>query len=300
MSEGVLGQDTDGDSGIQREPGGFGQTLIGPAAVWVGEEVDRELVEWHCVTSHAVPTRGEEQTHGRGVERNGGEKKASHDRTAISALNGKTVNLVRLGHCLAKSPFGRSAYDGPMLRVIFGGWVLLLAEMGCGGTMRHSPGEGGAGGGPTVVSAGGMAACPCASSTLMWWQDGVFAPGAPRESISDCNQYAVQRMGKPTTFCSSTLADCAQARVGVDDLNAALLHPDVQNALAHAPVLVGRDLRPLDGTLLHLEVDGKVIEVGDNCPNDPSCRVPPGLLVLRELLGDLDRQEAARVNCDLK
>jgi len=187
-----------------------------------------------------------------------------------------------------------------MLRVFLGGWLLLLTEMGCGAATRHGAGEGGSGGGPTAVDTGGMAACPCASASIVWWQDGGLSPSVSRESISDCNQYSVQRTGKPTSFCASTLADCAQARVGVDDLNAALLHPDVQSALAHAPVLVGRDPRPTDGQLLHLEVDGEVVEVGDNCPNDPSCMVPSGLLVLRELLGDLEEQEAARVNCDLK
>jgi hypothetical protein len=216
-----------------------------------------------------------------------------------SALNRKTANRVTVGHCLANRQILTLGYARPMRRVFLDGWLLLALELGCGGVTQRAPAGGSGAPADPAPSSPTEPTCSCVAAELAWWKEGGGRVPYIRESLTGCRSYALQRMGKPTTWCGSELA-CRQARVGVGDLNAALEHPDVTAALLRAPALFGSDPRALDGQVDHLEVGGKVLELGESCETDDSCNVPPGLTTLRELLANLTLQEEPRLTCDTK
>ena len=83
-------------------------------------------------------------------------------------------------------------------------------------------------------------------------------------------------------------------------MNDALANPQVVAAFAEAPVLYGRDSRPVDGTVFRIERAGKVIELGDDCNGGAGgCRaIPAGLATLRQLLEALTQQQLALPGCE--
>lgn len=205
-------------------------------------------------------------------------------------------------------------------------WLLLALEMGCGGATRASPDGGSeraAAGGPASETAGtastraaingsagapaaeGGAAsaasgCDCVDAELAWWREG-DSDWLSESRVVDCTSYSFREglIGEPmTTSCGSLLEGCGPG-FGVDDINLALAHPDVQAALARAPTLFGSDPRP-NGGVDHIEIGGQVIEIGRACPDDPSCQVPAGVYELGQLLGHVRLFEQQRFNCTLK
>ncbi len=193
-----------------------------------------------------------------------------------------------------------------MFRVFLAGWLLALLEIGCGGASSHDQrqpaGGGGTGGSASAEQAGaapvaGAPNCTCVDAELGWWRDGGLVAYHSQSRVSSCASYTFNGPN-PTTFCSSTLDGCG-ARLGVDDLNVALARPGVQAALVAAPVLYGGDPRPIDGQVAHIEVDGKVIEVGSPCDSDPNCQIPEDVDRFRRLLDELEMAEQG-TNCTLK
>lgn len=150
-------------------------------------------------------------------------------------------------------------------------------------------GSGGEAGAPVEVEAD----CGCASSSLGWWGLGGRRPTKHESFIDPCVsfQHAISDSEDFTlSSCKSQLVGGCDVSLGVHELNAALLHPDVQAALAAAPVFYGADMRDSDGTVTHVEIDEKVIEIGSWC-EDPGCAIPPGVEELGILLGIITEHE---------
>lgn len=191
-------------------------------------------------------------------------------------------------------------YPADMAGGFFAAAALLLLGTGCGGaTTRNleddapapSAGQGG------TKTSGEDEACDCLAVDIRWWRAGGLVGPSRQASIEPCAAFGYQVLGDEDKRCSSTLEGCGDA-LGIDDIHAALADPDVQVALAQAPVVYGRDLRPLDGHVDHIEVDGKVIEVGDECNGEsPDCQLPLGVDRFGRLLGNLQFQEEARAEC---
>lgn len=181
--------------------------------------------------------------------------------------------------------------------------ALWLLAIGCGGaTTRnveddaHEPSVGQSG----TPASSPLDRCDCVPVTIRWWRAGGLVGPSREASIEPCAAFEYRVLtDEPSSNkqCSSTLQGCGNA-LGVDDIRAALADADVQAALEQAPIVYGRDLRPLDGHVDHIEVDGKVIEVGDECNGEtPDCRLPLGVDRFGRLLGNLQFQEEARATC---
>ena len=211
----------------------------------------------------------------------------------------------------------------PLMRGAFsaGSWLLLLV-LGCAGATTRSPdgspnsGGTGAGGSPdsepggssptpAVGSAGEPGECACLVEEIAWWRDGGLVPSSIEGHLTPCAQFEyTETTGEPVAhrFCWATLELCSDA-YGPDDVNDAIAHPDVQAALARAPILFGADSRDLDGHVDHIEVGGKVIELGAPCgaPEQAAhCEIPKGVENLDKLLGYIQLQQHVGTVCKAK
>ncbi len=149
-------------------------------------------------------------------------------------------------------------------------------------------GSGGEGGGLIEVEAD----CSCASTYLGWWGLGGRRPTKHESFIAPCGsfQHVISDAEDfPMSSCKSQLVGGCDVSLGVHELNKALLHPDVQAALAAAPVFYGVDARDRDGQVTHLEIDEQVIEIGAECA-DPAC-IPEGVAELGILLAKITENE---------
>jgi hypothetical protein len=121
--------------------------------------------------------------------------------------------------------------------------------------------------------------CECLPGPVAWWRDGGLVFTVPSSYAEPCSSFRheLNPLGdQPGKSCSSALPTGCDGALGVRDINQALQHPDVQAALEAAPVLYGADPRAVDGQVEHIEVDGKVIEIGNSC-DDPECKIPEGV-----------------------
>jgi len=145
--------------------------------------------------------------------------------------------------------------------------------------------------------------CGCTSSALSWGQNGGLVASQTIASLSPCRTYKVVRSffrtEQPDLTCSVELP-CETKFTGPEDIASLLAHPDVQAALKVAPVVYGFDPRPMDGTILRIDIAGKTIDVGRPCdPRELNCRaVPAGIEALKYALWEIDgfgvRQPACR------
>jgi hypothetical protein len=196
---------------------------------------------------------------------------------------------------LANGQNWTSGYASPVRLVFLCTWLGCLLQIGCGGATKARPdgsvgGDGGAAPSP-------VASCDCVPVSLSWWREGGAVMSSTSSSVTSCNQYKFDEHAKPPALhCASTLDGCGE-RLGIDDLNAALAHPDVVAALAASPVVYGSDPRPIDGQVDHIEIGDRVIEVGNDCGDTPDCSLPDGIVALDQLLGHLELQEQTRRVC---
>lgn len=171
------------------------------------------------------------------------------------------------------------------------------------------PADGGAdadedGGVPDVGDGDGDGSDPsvgCIDRTLRFGSDGGFVAFVERFALAPCNGFSIERtsFGDPGSDASCENRVAADATVSALDVAQALDHPDVRAALDAAPVLFGRDTRPVDGTVFRVEVDGDVIELGWECMGTPGCTaIPAGLARLESMLQDLIVQQRAVAPCD--
>jgi hypothetical protein len=178
------------------------------------------------------------------------------------------------------------------------------AAAGSRGVAEGGSAGGGASAGSGAAPAGtggeAVSACDCVAQEISWWREG-GAEKRRENHIAPCNAYdygegPVGSVVMPQ--CSSLLEGCGKA-FGVDDINAALLHPDVVDALEHAPQLFGADPRAIGGEVDHIEVGGKVIEIGYECEQRSECEIPQGIYAFGFLLGTLTAQEVGGKGCEI-
>lgn len=110
--------------------------------------------------------------------------------------------------------------------------------------------------------------------------------------------------GDPPRVCTDDVAACgADGLVTTDALAQAIAQPDVKAALelakgAASPPLYGFDMRPTDGQLLELTVDGATIHVGYPCGEQPGCApIPKGIDFMQTKLRVIDDAVRGEATC---
>ncbi|WP_437530963.1 hypothetical protein WME79_00730 [Sorangium sp. So ce726] len=139
------------------------------------------------------------------------------------------------------------------------------------------------------------------ADTIRWGTLGGFGPTQETSTLSPCRAFSFERrsIGSETSLpvCSQELGSCGEA-VSAGDVADALDHPDVVAALTAAPVLYGVDTREVDGILFRIQVDGAVVDVGDECGEWPACvPIPAGVAALVDMLQTLTQEQLARQTC---
>lgn len=171
-------------------------------------------------------------------------------------------------------------------------FACAVALAACGGATerKRSQASAGAPNDSQPPPGPGPAACDCADVEIGWWVETGIAPPEVEARITPCNSFSYGPAGEPE--CRTVLDDCSQM-FSITRLSAALAARDVQQALAQAPVVYGRDLRGLGGQVDHIEIGGKVIELGDECDALEPCPIPEGVSELANLLGRLAIEQQA-------
>ncbi len=180
------------------------------------------------------------------------------------------------------------------------------ASAGASAGGAGSGGKVSSGGSAGTTSSGGAAGisgsagdCGCVSSPVSWQRDGGFVQYVDVHTLSACAEYTLERSGNtPMQLCSQALAADCEGSVSAGEVAAALADSDVQAALAAAPIVYGFDSRPADGQVFRIELEGAVIDVGEECGSSSSCvDIPAGVGALRTLLETLAEQESMREPC---
>lgn len=171
---------------------------------------------------------------------------------------------------------------------------------------------GGAGGGTTGTTTTVSVPCAdCLSTTVSWGPSGGLVQWVDSSSLSACRTYQHVRTpgygsgpdaGSPS--CSVELGGCDAGPVAVHEVEQALAHPDVTAALAGSVPLYGTDPRPCDGSVLHITVGSKSIEVGGDCSAGGGCLggqscvpIPPGVSALADVLASVDQEALKQGDC---
>jgi len=174
------------------------------------------------------------------------------------------------------------------------------ASGGSGGTAgtggSGTAGSGGSGG----ITSGDSGTCGCVTGHVDWRWDGGLVPYNETSALEICNLFVHQRVpvapSPPALFCEQILVDCRGA-IGAGDVTRSIAHPDVQAAIAAAPVLYGEDFRAADGQVLRIQIRSAVVEVGEPCRNAGCKPIPAGVDALAKQLNALTKQELAREPC---
>lgn len=142
-------------------------------------------------------------------------------------------------------------------------------------------------------------ACGCIDSTLRWRYEGGFVPNRAESRIDVCRDFSYARtVGTgPTTMCEDEVP-CAGDEATIGDVNRALADTQVQAALTAAPVLYGRDTRPVDGRVFVIEYRGQEITIGSPCTATIGCTaIPAGVEALKDLLESLQDERLEAPGC---
>jgi hypothetical protein len=140
----------------------------------------------------------------------------------------------------------------------------------------------------------------CVVREVSWTYDGGFVAFHDRQTLTPCRHFSLVRA---TQKGPSADAQCANdvaidAMVKVADVNAALASEDIKAARADAPVLYGRDTRPVDGSVFRIEIDGATIDIGGDCNGEAGCpAIPAGVAAARQVLEALTMQQRALGSC---
>lgn len=197
------------------------------------------------------------------------------------------------------------------MRSAFAFALVVLALVGCGASMDSGSStladaaQDGANDAGSDTGAGGCSGC--LGARLEWELNGGLVAYRDRSAILPCNTYQRQRFDPPsgtiaTAQCTAMLghcgADAASGAPTIEAVAAAVADPEVQAALARAPLLFGVDPRPYDGQVLRITMGGAQLEVGDGCGAQAGCtEAPAGVATLVSLLRALDEHEATTTSC---
>jgi hypothetical protein len=196
--------------------------------------------------------------------------------------------------------------------------ISITAPVACSSSYTNAPdaGSGGAGGSGATEAGGGSGAsgadagdpqadstddCGCVVAPITWGTNGGSFPSVVSSTLSPCDRFSHQRdpsgTSLPALMCSQDLDTCTST-VSAREINVALEQPDVRAALAAAPILFGRDSRPVDGVVFRITVGAAMVEIGDPCNGAANCReIPQTVAALGIRLRALTSQEIARGSC---
>jgi hypothetical protein len=177
--------------------------------------------------------------------------------------------------------------------------ISLTGTIGCSSSTNDSSDAGS--GGAAEAGADSSDDCGCVVDAIVWGNDGGRVAYVDRSTLSPCDTFSHQRdpagTDPPTLTCSQDLGTCTST-VSAREINVALEQPDVRAALAAAPILFGRDTRPVDGAVFRLTVGAAVIEIGAPCNGAADCKeIPQTVAALGIRLRALTGQELARGSC---
>ena len=138
--------------------------------------------------------------------------------------------------------------------------------------------------------------CDC-TSALSWQattEETIVNP--PDVNQLNCADYRrVRPSAGNDELCRTTLA-CVGS-TGATAVALAVARPDVQAALAVAPIFFGSDPRPTN-EILQITVGGRLIEIGAGCGDLPACVPPPaGVVALANLLTQIQTHELSQPAC---
>jgi hypothetical protein len=137
---------------------------------------------------------------------------------------------------------------------------------------------------------------------VSWNQDGGFVAYRETNTLEPCHTYTFTldplQTDPPSELCTDPMDSC-EGIVNPADIQAALENPDVVAAFASAPILYGRDTRPVDGQVLQIHLGDQTIEIGQPCLDaQPDClEESAGVLTLRTYLTMLATQLRTRPPC---
>jgi hypothetical protein len=204
--------------------------------------------------------------------------------------------------------------------------ISITASVACSSSSNNAPsagtggvsgaGSGGAGGSGETEAGGGSGAsgadagdpqpdstddCGCVVDAITWGTNGGSFPSVVSSTLSPCDRFSHQRdpagTSLPALTCSHDLDTCTST-VSAREINVALEQPDVRAALAAAPILFGRDSRPVDGVVFRITVGAAMVEIGDPCNGAANCReIPQTVAALGIRLRALTSQELGRGSC---
>src|SRR5690606_15690238 len=120
--------------------------------------------------------------------------------------------------------------------------------------------------------------------------------------LEPCNAFELTReyRGDPPDRTCANDVPCAGDAVTMSEVLAALAHADVVAAFDAAPVLYGRDTRPVDGQVFSVTQSGATVLVGAPCTGGGvgECTpIPPGVQALVDLLAALTEERRAEEPC---
>jgi hypothetical protein len=142
----------------------------------------------------------------------------------------------------------------------------------------------------------------CIPATVSWGDRGGHVAYTDTSMIETCAKYTHRRSpvstDPPDIVCSQEIAACSPTVHSALEVSLALADSDVTAAFAAAPVLYGRDTRPVDGSVLVITYGGKDVSVGLDCGGTSGCtEIPPGVAKLVALLRAVDTDQLAIGTC---
>lgn len=141
----------------------------------------------------------------------------------------------------------------------------------------------------------------CLDSALRWTFVGGRSSQQASSLVTPCAAYQYTLTFLPdgsSRSCSNEVPCSSSGQVAMPRLRAALDDPVVAAAFAGAPMLYGRDPRPMDGQVFEIELGGRTITLGDACAGASGCTaIPAELDTLRTLLRTLEGERLGHVDC---
>lgn len=245
---------------------------------------NRHCAAWLCAVALAACADGDDASDagiggsGSGESGSGGSAAGSGSTSGAGGASGEIAASGTGGMSGAGGASGASGMGG------------RSGTAGSGGNGSTTSGSGGA------DSDAGAECSPCIGAPLRWGPDGGFVAFRDSSELVDCNTYRHTR--EPVGDPGQTMLECERGVPcmgsglhGIADVLQALSHPDVEQALGMKMVVFGRDSRPVDGTVLRIELMGSVIDVGSPCMTAGCTAIPAGVTTLVELLRDIDAEQ---------
>jgi len=136
----------------------------------------------------------------------------------------------------------------------------------------------------------------CTDHTIRWGEDGGLVASRVVFTLEPCARFRAFTMSGDQP--ASMVCDGPVPSDTIDALNALIASADVQGALEDAPVIFGNDTRPVDGTVTRIDIDGAIIDVGQQCTGGAGCiDIPAGVTDLTELLQNVVGQQHNISDC---